>query len=84
MADPPYSTEIQSADGAGRTLERRGSVVHLTPEEVASTATVVACLEREAARLPRSSTVAGIWRDWADLLRPTVAEQTQPTETPQS
>ena len=51
-------------------------MVHLTSEDVASTAAVVAFLEHEAARLPAASTVAGIWRDWADLLRPTLAEQT--------
>lgn len=57
-------------------------MIHLTSEEVVSGALVVACLEREAARLPRSSTLAAVWRDWAGLLTPTLAEQTQPSEKP--
>lgn len=43
-------------------------------EDAASLAAVIVMLEDQAAKLGATSKAAGIWRDWADLLRPTAVE----------
>ena len=43
-------------------------------EDAASITNVLGMLEDEAARLSNTSKVAGVWSDWAELLRPTAVE----------
>ena len=40
-------------------------------EDTSSIAAVLSMLENEARRLGAASRIAGVWSDWADLLRPT-------------
>lgn len=45
--------------------------MHLSSEDAASVAAVVQMLEGQAAKLKPVSRVAGLWSEWAALLRPT-------------
>jgi hypothetical protein len=49
-------------------------MVKFSAEDAASMDAVIGMLDNEAATLGRDSDVAGVWRDWADLLKPTAAE----------
>jgi len=52
--------------------------MYLLPvEDTASIETVLKTLEAQAKDLGPTSRVAGVWRDWADLLRPTCIEAQQ-------
>jgi len=53
-------------------------MLHLSSEDMASVAAVLAVLDQQARNLEPVSRVADVWRDWADLLRPTAAEASGP------
>lgn len=56
-------------------------MLHLSSEDTASIGVVLAVLDHEARALG-SSKMAGVWRDWAALLRPTADEARRDQEAP--
>jgi hypothetical protein len=48
--------------------------LQFVPADTASLVAVIDVLDGEAERLGPGSHVAPIWRDWADMLRPTADE----------
>jgi hypothetical protein len=49
--------------------------MHLTSGDTASVTAVLGTLDAQASVGGATSNMAGVWRDWADLLRPTAELQ---------
>lgn len=71
VAEPPYTIPSLTTGRRLRQGREVPQMLHLSPEDVASLATVVGVLEAEVAALASGSRIVGVWRDWMDLLRPT-------------
>ncbi len=79
MADAPYTSKGVARAGLIGTLATRKegeSMLRLTAEELTSARTILGTLDNQAETLDPASRLGCLWSEWAELLRPTVAEQT--------
>lgn len=74
VAHPPYTSKDSGSGGWLGSSQERELELHLSVEDCASIVEVVGILETEAAKLDPTSEIGAMWRDWGDLLVPTVQE----------